>query len=327
MSRTPPPLASSILETIGQTPLVELGRLVRLLNLSGRLFMKLEYFSPGGSKKDRVAAQIIGQARRDGTLREGQTVVELTSGNTGTGLAIVCRMLDHPFVAVMSRGNSIERVRMMAALGAEVALVDQAPGSIPGQVSGADLALVEATTQRVVSERGAFRVQQFEHPGNVLAHEQQTGPELWEQSGGTIDVYVDCPGTSGSLTGVARVLKRKNPSVRIYAVEPRNSAVLAGKSTGSQGHRIQGAGYSRSDSDLPLFERSHVDGFLQVTDQDVIASARLLAREEGIFAGFSTAAHLAAAFQLLQGAERGSTIAMLACDSGMKYLSTDLYES
>lgn len=325
MSRTPPPLATSILETIGHTPLVELGRLVRRLNLSGRLLMKLEYFSPGGSKKDRVAHQIIHQARRDGSLRDGQTVVELTSGNAGTGLAIVCRMLGHPFVAVMSRGNSIERVRMMAALGAEVELVDQAPGSVPGQVSGADLALVEDATARIVVERRGFRVQQFEHPGNVLVHEQQTGPELWEQSGGAIDAYVDCPGTSGSLTGVARVLKRENPAIRIYAVEPVSAAVLAGKTTGSQGHRIQGAGYSRNDSELPLFDRSLVDGFLQVTDEDVIASARLLAQEEGVFAGFSTAAHLTAALRLLEGTERGSTIAMLACDSGMKYLSTDLY--
>lgn len=326
MMRTPPPLATSILETIGHTPLVDLARLVSLLNLSGRLLMKLEYFSPGGSKKDRVALQIIRQARKDGKLREGQTVVELTSGNAGTGLAIVCRMLGHPFVAVMSRGNSIERVRMMAALGAEVVLVDQVPGSVPGQVSGADLALVEVETGRIVAERAAFRVQQFEHPGNVLAHEQQTGPELWEQSGGMIDAYVDCPGTSGSLTGVARALKRKNPSVRIYAVEPMSAAVLSGRTTAPQGHRIQGAGYSRSDPELPLFDRSLVDGFLPVTDEEVIASARLLAREEGVFAGFSTAAHLTAALRLLETTERGSTIAMLACDSGMKYVSTDLYE-
>ncbi|MEW4566602.1 cysteine synthase family protein [Tautonia sp. JC769] len=323
--RTPPPLSTSILDTIGQTPLVELSRLANRLDLSGRLLMKLEYFSPGGSKKDRVALEIIRQARGDGTLRDGQTVVELTSGNAGTGLAIVCRNFGHPFVAVMSRGNSIERARMMAALGAEVVLVDQAPGSVPGQVSGADLALVDEATDRIVSDRGAVRVRQFEHPGSVLAHEHQTGPELWEQSGGTIDVFVDCPGTSGSLTGVGRALKREKPSARLYAVEPITAAVLAGKQATVQGHRIQGAGYARSGPELPLFDRSLVDGFVQVTDEDVIASARLLAQEEGVFTGFSTAAHLTAAVQLLRGAERGATIAMLACDTGMKYLSTDLF--
>src|SRR5690606_22520499 len=137
-----PPRASSIIETIGHTPMVELSRLVSRLGLKGRLLMKLEYFNPGFSKKDRIALEIVREARAAGELADGQTVVELTSGNTGTGLAIVCQALGHPFIAVMSRGNTIERARMMAALGAEVVLVEQAPGSVPNQVSGKDLARV-----------------------------------------------------------------------------------------------------------------------------------------------------------------------------------------
>src|SRR5512135_1680163 len=152
-------LLTSAVEAIGETPLVELARITK--GMGGRLLAKLEYLSPGLSKKDRIARQIIEDAEADGSLRHGQTVVELTSGNTGTGLAIVCAVKGYPFVAVMSRGNSPERARMMAALGAEVVLVDQALGSVPGQVSGIDLALVEEETQRLVRERGAFRADQF----------------------------------------------------------------------------------------------------------------------------------------------------------------------
>ncbi|QDV37815.1 PLP-dependent cysteine synthase family protein [Tautonia plasticadhaerens] len=321
----PPPLAGSILETIGNTPLVELRRLSTRLGLTGRLLAKLEYFSPGASKKDRVALEIVRTAKADGSLAEGQAVVELTSGNTGTGLAIVCRALGHPFVAVMSRGNSVERARMMAALGAEVVLVDQAPGSLPGRVSGEDLARVDEVAGRVVADRGAFRARQFEREGSVLAHERHTGPELWEQSGGDLDAYVDCPGTSGSLTGVARALKARDPAIRVFAVEPGGAAVLAGHPPTDPGHRIQGAGYARSGADLPLFDPGLVDGYLTVGDEEAIGAARMLAEEEGIFAGFSTGAHLAAAIRLLGGEAEGASIAFLACDGGLKYLSTDLY--
>src|SRR6516225_3202623 len=170
MNTSYPSLAHSILDVIGRTPLVELAHSVESRGLSGRLLVKLEFLSPGGSKKDRIALEIIREARASGELRPGQTVVELTSGNTGTGLAIVCRALGHPFVAVISRGNSVERVRQMTAFGAEVVLVDQASGSIPGQVSGADLERVEERTAQVVAERGAFRADQFVRPANVLAH-------------------------------------------------------------------------------------------------------------------------------------------------------------
>src|SRR5947199_2825025 len=167
MSQHPPPLARSILDVIGNTPMLELSRCVAPRGLRGRLLAKLESLNPGSSKKDRIALEIVREARADGSLRPGQTVVEMTSGNTGTGLAIVCRAMGHPFVAVISRGNTVERVRQMRALGAEVEIVEQAPGSMIGQVSGADLALVEARTAEVVVDRAAFRADQFVREGNV----------------------------------------------------------------------------------------------------------------------------------------------------------------
>jgi cysteine synthase A len=322
--RTPPPLAHSILDAIGNTPLVELHRVVSLLGLEGRLLAKLEHLNPGSSKKDRVALEILRRAKDEGTLSDGQAVVELTSGNTGTGLAIVCRALGHPFVAVMSRGNSVERYRQMIALGAEVVLVDQADCSTSGQVSGEDLSLAQEVTERLVEERRAFRAHQFEREANVLAHEHGTGPEIWDQSGGSVDVFLDFPGTCGSFTGATRALRARNPKLRSYLVEPEGAAVLAGHEVTNPSHKIQGAGYSRAD--LPLFDRSLVTDFLQVSDDAAILAARYLSAEEGIFAGFSTGAHLAAAIGLLRGRERGATIAFLVCDSGLKYLSTDLFD-
>jgi cysteine synthase A len=318
-----PPLAGSILDLIGNTPLVELGRSGTAAGHRGRLLAKLETHNPGASKKDRVALEIIREARASGLLRPGQTVVELTSGNTGTGLAIVCRALGHPFVAVISRGNTVERVRQMTALGAEVVVVDQAPGALPGQVSGADLERVEERALELVTERGAFRADQFVNPANILAHERHTGREIWEQSGGSVDVFLDLVGTAGTFTGVARALRRLNPALRAYVVEPAGAAVLAGKPVTDPRHKLQGAGYSRLD--LPLLDRTLVTGYLAVSDAEAIAAARFLAAEEGIFGGFSTGANLAAAWQLLDGSEVGATVAFLVCDSGLKYLSTDLY--
>ncbi len=315
-------LSPSVIEAIGQTPLVELSRITR--GMRGRILAKLELLNPGFSKKDRIARQIIEDAKADGRLQPGQTVVELTSGNTGTGLAIVCAVMGHPFVAVMSRGNSTERVRMMSALGAEVALVDQAPGSQPGQVGGEDLALVESETQRIVTTRGAFRADQFHDDGNFRAHYLHTGPELWEQSGGGIDVFCDFIGTAGTLAGCTAALKERHAGIRSYGIEPTGAAILAGQAVNNPRHRIQGGGYSMHG--LPMLQRTTIDGWLQVSDAEAIECARRLAREEGIFAGFSSGANLAGALQLLRGAHAGQTIAIIICDSGLKYLSTDLWQ-
>jgi cysteine synthase len=311
----------SVLGAIGRTPLVDLARLTR--GVDGRILAKLDYLNPGFSKKDRIALQMIEEAEAEGRLRPGQTVVELTSGNTGTGLAIVCAVKGYPFVAVMSQGNSRERARMMAALGAEVVLVPQQPGSPPGQVSGADLALVEAAAQRLAAERGAYRADQFHLGGNARAHALHTGPEFLEQSGGQIDAFCDFVGTGGSFAGCAQAFKAHNPAIQCYVVEPAGAAVLAGQPLTHPNHRIQGGGYTMAP--LPLLNPSHVDGYLQVTDAQAIATTRRLAREEGLFAGFSSGANVAAALQLLTTTLPGRTIAVILCDSGLKYLSTDLW--
>lgn len=312
----------SVSDVIGQTPLVDLSRITRDLN--GRILAKLDYLNPGFSKKDRIARQMIEDAEANGRLRPGQTVVELTSGNTGTGLAIVCGVKGYPFVAVMSRGNSMERTRMMRALGAEVVLVDQLPDSTPGQVSGGDLANVERETHRIVQERDAFRADQFQLESAFRAHSLGTGPEIWDQSGGKIDGFCDFVGSGGTFAGCASVFKEHNANIQCYVVEPHDAAVLSGKEATNPNHRIQGGGYSMPD--LNFINRDHIDGYLQITDDEAMAGARRLAREEGVFGGFSSGANLAAAIRLLKGPLEGRTIAIMICDSGLKYLSTDLWK-
>jgi cysteine synthase A len=296
----------SVVEAIGATPMVELARLAR--GSGGRILVKLEYLNPGYSKKDRIARQIVEDAESNGSLEPGQAVVELTSGNTGTGLAIVCAVKGHPFVAVMSRGNSEERARMMRALGAEVVLVEQTAESRPGQVSGKDLELVEEAAQRITRERGAFRADQFRHAGNFRAHFLHTGPEIWEQTGGEFDTFCDFAGTGGTFAGCAAAFRERGAKVECVLVEPD-----------SPQHRIQGGGYGR---ELPMLERALPDAVIQVTDREAIQTARRLAREEGVFAGFSSGANVAAALRLA----RGKTVVTVINDSGLKYLSTDLWE-
>ena len=321
MTRSERVLGSAI-EAIGETPLVRLSRLTRDLN--GAVLAKLEHLNPGFSKKDRIARQIIEDAEEQGRLKPRQTVVELTSGNTGTGLAIVCGIKGYPFVAVMSKGNSAERARMMSALGAEVVLVDQAPGSKHGQVSGDDLKRVEEEAQRVVAERKAFRADQFRLAGNFRAHYLHTGPEILRQTGGAIDAFCDFVGTGGTFAGCAAAFKEHNRSILCFIVEPAGAAVLAGGTVTNPGHRIQGGGYSMTE--LPLLRPEHVDGYIQVSDERAVAFARRLAREEGIFGGFSSGANVAAAVELLRGPCQGKTIVVTICDSGLKYLSTDLWQ-
>ena len=310
----------SVIEAIGNTPLVELSRITR--SLPGRILLKLDHLNPGFSKKDRAALGVIQEAERSGELSPGQTVVELTSGNMGTGLAMVCAIKGYPFVAVMSRGNSTERRRMMTALGAEVVLVDQAPGSPAGQVSGEDLRLVEARAREVTKQRGAFRADQFTRDGNWRAHLQTTAAEILSQAG-HVDAFCDFVGSGGTFRGCAQALRAANPATRCYVVEPAGAAVLAGQPAVRANHRLQGGGYSMPD--LKFLQDVSIDGFLQVGDEEAMLCARRLASEEGIFAGFSSGANLAAAMQLLRGAHAGQTVVTLACDSGLKYLSTDLW--
>jgi cysteine synthase A len=310
----------SVLGAIGGTPLVALDRLAA--GAPGRVLAKLENLNPGGSLKDRIALRMIEAAEREGRLRPGSTVVELTSGNTGTGLAIVCAVRGYRFIAAMSEGNSVERRRMLRALGAEVVLVPQAPGSPPGQVSGEDLALVEKWTRKLVGELGAFWPDQFANPANPDAHEEGTGEEIWEQTSGRVDLWVSTVGTGGSFLGVARALKRRNPTIRTIAVEPSTAAVLGGCPVTNPNHRIQGIGYAEIP---PQWDPSLCDGTIGIADEEAIASARLLATREGIIAGYSSGANVAAALKLAGKAQPGEVIVTLCNDTGLKYLSTDLY--
>lgn len=315
----------SVLGAIGNTPLVRLDRLVSHHNCYGTILAKLDYLNPGFSKKDRAALGVIEHAEANGTLKLGQCVVELTSGNMGTGLAIVCGIKGYPFVAVMSKGNSEERARMMRALGAEVILVDQQPGSIPGQVSGDDLKLVDEKADEITNSRNAFRADQFERDGNWLSHYMTTGPELWGQTDGQIDGFVDFLGSGGTYTGVTKFLKEQKESIQCYALEPTGAAAMAKGNITTPDHPIQGGGYSMSD--LSFMRQFSPDGYLTVSGKDARKTAQDLAKHEGIFGGFSAGANVSGALDLLRGSMKGKTIAVVICDSGLKYLSTDLWDT
>jgi len=316
-------LIKNIYDAIGETPLLQLGRITKHYGVEGNIFAKLEYLNPGFSKKDRPALQMIEEAEASGELKPGQTVIELTSGNTGTGLSIVCQAKGHPFIACMSEGNSMERARMMRALGAEVVLVPQARNAVIGQVSGEDLKLVEEMTIKLTKERNAFRADQFKLDSSYRAHKLHTAVEMWEQSDGNIDCFVDIVGSGGTFEGCAEKLKEYNNNINCYIVEPANAAVYAGKNLINEGrHKVQGCGYAM---DLSMINKNLIDGCVQVSDEEVIQVTRDLARLEGTFVGFSSGANVCAAIQLLKGKEKGKNIVLTLNDSGLKYLSTDLY--
>ena len=313
------PALGSIIDAIGVTPAVWLDRLAN--GLPGRVLLKLELMNPGGSIKDRAALQCLRDAERDGRLRPGMVVVELTSGNMGIGLAVACSIMGYRMIAVMSEGNSPERRYLLAAYGAEIELVPQGPGGKPGQVSGDDLALVERRTVELVAELGAWRPDQFANPSNPRAHELGTGPELWEQSRGRLDAFVAMVGTGGTFIGVARALKARDQAIRCLAVEPEGAQALAGQPVTNQAHKLQGAGYAMIP---PQWDPALCDGTIPIGDDEATSTARELARREGIVAGFSSGANVAAALRLA-AEPSGLTVATVACDTGTRYLSTDLF--
>jgi cysteine synthase A len=228
----------------------------------------------------------------------------------------------YKFIAVMSEGNSRERAQMLRALGAQVVLVPQVGGARPGKVSGEDLAEVDRVTAELTKKLKAFRADQFNNLSNAQAHEVTTGAEIWEQTGGNVDVFVAVLGTGGTFAGVAAALKKRNPNVQCYALEPAGAPFLSRGRVTNSAHKIQGAGYALP---LPLFQPEHCDGFLTVTDAEALRVARRLATREGIFAGFSSGANVAAALRWARKAETGAVIVTTINDSGLKYLSTDLF--
>lgn len=317
-------IAENMLHTIGSTPLVKLDRLTE--NLEGNIYAKLEYFSPGLSKKDRIALEMIERAEEEGLLRQGQPVIELTSGSMGTGLAIVCNLKGYPFYAVMSKGNSVERAQMMKAFGAEVLLVDQHPDSEAGKVTGKDLELVEEKTQELTKKYQAFRIDQFKNPSSVDTGRKRLGPEIIEQLGDAkIDAFADFMGTGGSFIGVSQSLQSEFPHMKCYGIEPDHAAFYSSTAETDGKHVIQGGGYN-----VPLKfineNKDLVHEFMAVSDDEVTEATRLLASKECIFAGYSSGANAAAALKLLEGDLKGKNILIIIPDSGTKYLSTDLWD-
>ncbi len=311
---------NSILEAVGATPLIALDR-IRSKD-GARLLLKMELLNPGASMKDRIALQIIEDAEKSGLLKPGGDVVELTSGNTGIGLAMACAVMGYRMTAVMSEGNSVERRSILSALGARVELVAQAGRSAPGLVSKEDMELVEERTQELVRELAAFRPDQFNNESNPRAHELGTGREIWEQTGGQVDAFAAAVGTGGTFVGVSRALKSRNPRVKCYAVEPAGAPYLAGREVTNTRHQIQGAGYAM----MPGFwDESLADGYLAVSDEEAAEAARRLARQEGVLAGYSTGANLAAAERIARSMPSSAVVVTAACDSGMRYLSGELY--
>ncbi|MDR1316348.1 MAG: cysteine synthase family protein [Spirochaetales bacterium] len=317
-------IRKSVLECIGNTPIVEISRLCKKYGVEGRILVKLEMLNPGASKKDRIALYMIEEAERKGLLKPGQTVVEETSGNTGNGLAVVCAVKGYPFVAAMSKGNSLERMQMMKGLGADLLLVDQLPTSPRGSVTGADLKKVEEAAIEFAEKNGAFLTNQFYNPDNSMAHEKGTAREIWEQTDGKIDYFVDFVGTGGTYAGIAKGLKAYNKNIKCFVVEPEKGGVYGGHTPSENPiHVIQGGGYAVKRE---LVDETNVDGSVLISDQECTQTTRELAAVEAIFGGFSAGANVRAAIKLLQGEARGKTIVCLANDTGLKYLSTKLYQ-
>ncbi len=311
----------SILDAIGNTPAVWLDRMTE--GLPGRVLLKLELANPSGSVKDRAARHCIEDALEAGVLEPGQPVVELTSGNMGIGLAMVCSVLGYPMIAVMSEGNSPERRVLLAAYGAKIELVPQMPGGVPGKVSGDDLALVETRTQEIVKALNGWRPDQFRNPSNPRAHEVGTGPEIWSQADGKLAAFTALVGTGGTFIGVARALKSRDVGIRCLAVEPEGAQTIAGKTTTVPGHVLQGGGYAMIP---PQWDASLCDGTLPMDDATAVACARDLAKKEGIFAGYSTGGNVAAAMRIAATLPEGQAVATIACDSGTRYLSSGLFD-
>ena len=302
-----------ITQTIGRTPLVRINRMAA--GLPGTVLAKVESFNPSSSVKDRVALAMIEAAEEAGLVREGTVIVEPTSGNTGIGLAMVAAARGYRLRLVMPETMSIERRKLVTALGAELVLSPGAEG-MKGAVARAQ-AMVDAEPDAV------YIPQQFRNPANPEVHRRTTAEELWEETDGGIDVLVAGVGTGGTITGVSEVIRARKPSFRAVAVEPSASPVLSGGNPGP--HRIQGIGAGFVPD---VLNRGVVDEVVQVTNEDAFATARRLAREEGILAGISSGAAVWAALQVAaRPASEGRTIVVVLPDTGERYLSTDLFEA
>ena len=306
-------IKNSLTELIGHTPLLALHRWAKQQQLVAEIVAKVEYFNPGGSVKDRVALSMITDAEEKGLLKPGALIIEPTSGNTGVGLAWVASVKGYRLILTMPETMSLERRNLLKALGAELVLT---PGS-----EGMGGAIRKAQEIQAATP-GSLILQQFENPANPLAHERTTAAEIWQDTDGKIDIFVASVGTGGTLTGTARGLKKKNPNIRIVAVEPAGSPVLSGGKAGP--HKIQGIGAGFIPK---ILDTSLIDQIIPVTDEDAMRTSRELSATEGLLVGISSGAAAFAAREIAKDeANQGKRIVVLLPDTGERYLSTELFQ-
>lgn len=303
----------NVQELIGKTPLMEVENIEKMLDLKAKLLVKLEYLNPAGSVKDRVAKNMIATAEQDGRLKPGATIIEPTSGNTGIGLASIAASRGYKLILTMPETMSVERRNILKAYGAEIVLTEGAKG-----MTGA----IEKAKELAEQISGSFLAGQFDNPSNPAAHRISTGPEIWEDTDGNVDIFVAGVGTGGTITGVGEYLKEKNPSVKIVAVEPSDSPVLSKGKAGS--HKIQGIGAGF----VPTVLNTQVyDEIMPITAEESFETAKLCAHKEGILVGISSGAALYAGIEQAKREENaGKTIVVLLPDSGDRYYSTPLFE-
>ena len=302
----------SELELIGGTPLLEIGNVEKELNLAARVLVKLEYFNPSGSVKDRIAKAMIEDAEEKGKLKPGAAIIEPTSGNTGIGLAAIAAAKGYRIILTMPETMSVERRNILKAYGAELVLTEGAKG-----MKGA----IEKANELAKEIPNSFVPEQFDNPANPEAHRRTTGPEIWDDTDGKVDFFVAGVGTGGTLTGTGEYLKSKNPDIKVVAVEPATSPVLSEGKSGP--HKIQGigAGFVPKVLNTKLY-----DEIIPVSNEDAFAESKLLTKKEGILTGISSGAALHAAFELAKRPEnKGKTIVAILPDTGDRYYSTPLF--
>ena len=303
----------SVFDAIGNTPLVRLGRVVG--GLRSEVFVKLEYYSPTGSYKDRMALAMIEGAEKEGSLRRGFTVVEYTGGSTGSSLAFVCAVKGYKVKLVTSDAFAEEKIRTMRAFGAEVVIVPSKGGKVTPDL----VPRMIERAKELASEPNTFWTNQFYNRDQLKGHNKM-GEEIWSQTGGRVDAFVASVGTAGCAIGVAEVLKAKNPNVRVVVVEPAESPMISKGVAGE--HHIEGIGVGMMP---PLLRKDLYDEVVAVKEKDAMEMARRLAREEGVFSGTSTGANVAASLELAKKIKKGSRVVTVAVDTGLKYLGTEPY--
>lgn len=305
-------MKENILEYVGKTPLVRLSNIINRHSLCANVIVKIEAFNPGGSAKDRVALNMVLKAEKEGRIKPGATIIEPTSGNTGIGLALVSAVRGYHLILTMPETMSIERRKLVAAYGAEVVLTPGAEG-MKGAIAKAE--------ELQKSIEGSIIMGQFDNPDNTEAHYLTTGPEIWHDTDGKVDVFIAGIGTGGTISGTGKYLKEQNPDIQIIGIEPANSPFLTEGRSGAHGLQGIGAGFKPSILNVDV-----IDKFVTVKEDDAYSAARLLAKEEGILAGISSGAVMHVALQLAKQPENaGKNIVVLLPDTGERYLSTELW--